>query len=111
MEFLLIVIPLLVLSVSTISVVWYSFERISLRVLATEAGWRFAQPDFDYADLQEFVSAQIKNELGMNRFVIETEKISELNRLSLLVDSVTLPGGLGLSTPELKIETHAVLEN
>ena len=111
MEFLLVMIPLLAIAGSTLGITWYAFERVALRVLASEAGWRFAQPDFDHIDLQGFLAARLESELGMNRFSIETEKDSQLNHLTLLVDQLLLPGGLGISTPELRVETHAVLEN
>jgi hypothetical protein len=79
--------------------------------MAVEAGWRFAQPDFEESDLQLFVSDRLKSELGMNRFSLDTKREDGIAQIALAVDQITLPGGLGLYVPELRVTSHAALEN
>lgn len=79
--------------------------------MSVEAGWRFAQPDFEEVDLQRFVSDRLQMELGMNRFALDTNRSDGIAQIAITVDQMTLPGGLGISMPELKMTSHAALEN
>ena len=110
-EFLLVVLPMIAIASSTIGLSWFAFERVSLRVLSIEAAWRFAQPDFEQADLHDFVSSELFKQTGMNRFSLDAEKAKGVSSVSLLVDQIALPGGFSLSTPELRMSSHAPLEN
>jgi hypothetical protein len=110
-EFLLVLLPMLAIASSTIGLSWFAFERVSLRVLAVESAWRFSQPDFEQTDLNDFVSNELVKQTGMNRFLLDTERANGVSSVSLLVDQIALPGGLSLSAPELKMSSHAPLEN
>lgn len=110
-EFLLLVLPLIAIASSTIGLSWFAFERVSLRVLSVESAWRFSQPDFEQADLNDFVANQLLEHTGTNRFSFDAEKVNGIASVSLLVDQISLPGGLSLIAPELRMKSHAPLEN
>jgi hypothetical protein len=110
-EFLLVMLPMVAIAGSTIGLSWFAFERVALRVLSMESAWRFSQPDFEQADLHEFVAGQLQEQTGMNRFSLDAEKTRGFASVSLMVDQITLPGGFLLSTPEIKMSNHAPLEN
>lgn len=106
-EFLLVLMPMLSIATATVGLTWYAFERVSLRVLGMQAAWQFSEPDFDQADLQKFVAAGLKSEIGMSRFSLDSDRIGNRSSVSLLLDQMSLPGGLGLVVPELRVNSHA----
>ena len=110
-EFLLVLLPMIAIASSTIGLSWFAFERVSLQVLSVESAWRFSQPDFEQADLNEFVSNELLKQTGMNRFSLDAEKANGVSSVSILVDQIALSGGLSLNAPELKMSSHAPLEN
>lgn len=110
-EFLLVLLPMIAIASSTIGLSWFAFERVSLQVLSVESAWRFSQPDFEQADLNEFVSNELLKQTGMNRFSLDAEKANGVSSVSILVDQIALSGGLSLNAPELKMSGHAPLEN
>lgn len=109
-EFLLVSLPMLAITSSTIGLSWFAFEKVSLRVLSMESAWRFSQPDFEQADLHEYLAEKLLGQTGMNRFSLDATKKDGVASVSLLVDQFALPGGLALSAPELKLSSHAPLE-
>jgi hypothetical protein len=110
-EFLLVLLPMIAIASTTIGLGWFAFERVTLRVVSMEAAWRFSQPDFEQSDLREYLTWKLQEQTGMSRFSLDAEKGSGVASVSLLVDQMPLPGGLSLETPELKMSSHAPLEN
>lgn len=108
-EFLLVLLPVLTLATSTIGLCWYAVERVSLRILVTQAAWQLSEPDIEPSDLQEFVASGLQREIGMNRFSMEADRVGNRASVSVLLDQLALPGDLGLVVPELRVNSHASL--
>ncbi|MEN9749792.1 MAG: hypothetical protein RL149_870 [Actinomycetota bacterium] len=110
-EFLLVLLPMIAIASATLGLSWFAFERVALRVLSIEAAWRLSQPDFEQADLHDYLAGEMLRQTGMNRFSLIGEKGGGIASVSILVDEFALPGGLGISAPELKLSSHAPVEN
>ena len=91
-EFLLVSLPMLAITSSTIGLSWFAFEKVSLRVLSMESAWRFSQPDFEQAALHEYLAEKLLGQTGMNRFSLDaTTDWSYGNSFSLSVYPAEFP--------------------
>ena len=110
-EFLLILFPLGALAGATVGSGWLYFAATEVRVIAAESAWQLAEGDTEQAEVQASAAGALAKSLGANRISFESDKADGVSAIRVVVDSITLPGGLGISSPEFRVTAHAANEN
>lgn len=109
-EFLLLVLPLIGLGVSTLGVVWYSFAKAQLSQIAAEAAMMAAEPDSSKLEVSEAVAAALHKRLNVDVFNMDSISTNGVLSLTIELPPTQFLGPMALVFPELGAVSNAPIE-
>lgn len=110
MEFLLLVIPMLVLAGATVGVTWYAFAKSQLQQIAAEGAMQAAEPDSSSSDVLGTIGDKLVNRMGVAKYSAWSTNKDGVSSVAIELPEFPFLGPLALVFPGLSVVSDAPSE-